>query len=252
MKIRYSSALSLALLLSCDRQGGEDLDVELFFRAVHGDDVFTCNNENGKAPATDLRLFVFDIRLLSGDGAEHPVEIQDDGQFQSIGVALLDFECLLSIPENKTIRGQIDEQSAGLKFTGLRFKVGVPPEFDRMDPQSLPPPLNDSTMLLGETPGHKFLSADHYGDAMVRAEGCEQNTSDPCAQANIAEVELHGFDIDTSTISIDRAKLFEGCGNNCRCESPLVDPWCRTMYERFGLDWMSGETIPGQTVFRIE
>jgi hypothetical protein len=31
-------------------------------------------------------------------------------------------------------------------------------------------------MLLGETPGHKFLSADHYGDAMVRAEGCEQTT----------------------------------------------------------------------------
>ncbi len=49
-------------------------------------------DERERATRLDYRMYVHDMRLLTADGREVPLELIEDGTWQHRGVALLDFE----------------------------------------------------------------------------------------------------------------------------------------------------------------
>src|SRR5262245_48335443 len=75
-------------------------EVAIRFGAAIGDEPFACGEtyeDVGSTGATvtprELRLYVQDLRLITADGAEVPVQLDDRSPWQSrsAGVALLDF-----------------------------------------------------------------------------------------------------------------------------------------------------------------
>jgi hypothetical protein len=118
--------------------------VALKFDAVVGAQAFACGSSYtglgtpaATATATDFMLYVHNVRLLTATGAEVPVTLTADGQWQADNVALLDFApggagtgCPNASPEtNREVRGTVP---AGT-YTGLRFELGLPFERNHQD-----------------------------------------------------------------------------------------------------------------------
>jgi hypothetical protein len=81
----------------CTRAHDEPVTVR--FAAQVGDAAFTCGSSYENVGSTgvtvqpqDFRFFIHDVRLVSSDGTEVPVAIDDRAPFQALGTALLDFE----------------------------------------------------------------------------------------------------------------------------------------------------------------
>lgn len=258
-----------------------DATIELYFRPLVFESPFHCGEKYPRgeyeARPIDLQFFVHDIRLVTDDGSEHKVDIVDEGPFQGSGVALLDFEdamghCMAgTVAQNKTIKGRIAASSTAERgaYTGLRFRIGVPPELDRMDPSTLSPPLGSSKMQRGR---HVFFSAWgmfvandtkenlSYPDVGIdlQSEGCSEDLAGLCTDSNRPEIELDGFDLDKSMIVVDWGALFGDLelpmcppSGPCGCDSPPSGPVCDDLMSRLGLGPASSGPS-GQTVFRLE
>lgn len=263
---RYRALLPIILLLSCQDAAppAPDNSIELYFRPRAGDEFVGCDEDySGGKPLIDLRFYVHDIRLVTEDGDQHAVEIVDDSPFQGSGVALIDFEndsgkCIGTPAVNKTIKGEIVvEPGAGpARYTGLRFRIGVPPELDRLPPDALGPPLDDPWLSQGGTGGHIFLSAwaeFGAGDVGIHLRSVGDRSNRP-------EVFLDGFDVDGSMIVVDWDVLFgaleipactPGPADPCICSSLPDQPLCKVLMPRLGVGLPGGESIP-PTVFRLE
>ncbi len=109
--------------------------VTITFRAAVGSQPFACGSTYrgiGTTGATidpsDFRFYVSHVRLVTADGAEVPVQLDQDGIWQYDDVALLDFEnkeapCTNGTSQtNRTVRGRVPVGA----YTGLRFALGVP------------------------------------------------------------------------------------------------------------------------------
>jgi uncharacterized repeat protein (TIGR04052 family) len=297
--LRILAPLALCLLTSCDDHddgGFVEERVTISFDARVGGEPFVCGKDYaglGADGATgtpqDFRFFVHDVRLIAEDGAEHPVDIEDDGDYQGGGVALLDFEngtggCLNgsnSIHTNITGTVRAAPRHGGgyvNEFVGLRFRVGVPEDLNHGDLTTLPSPLNDTTMSWSWNAGHIFFSAWGMfgGDAPypagvhVGSIGC---TGDAvagevvsCTNPNRPEIALDGFDLDANTVVVDWGAVWaqlplaapsadceEHDGEtSCGCHSFGPESLCAKMFAPLGLDWTSGADASGQSVFRVQ
>ena len=287
----------VACLTACedDHGGFTDEAVEIRFAARVGELPFACGqsytgigSDGAGATPQDFRFYVHDVRLVTGDGEEHPVDLADDGVYQGGGVAMLDFEdgsgaCTNGTAEvhttlKGTVRAQPRHGGEAEAYSEIRFRIGVPEEQNHADLTTLPAPLNDTTMSWSWNAGHIFFAAWGVfgGDAPfplgvhVGSTGCTGDAMRgevvACSKPNRPEIALAGFEHETRTIVVDWGALFAGLSvaapsaaceevegeASCACHSFGPEPLCGPLFGTLGLDWSSGKVAAGQSVFRVQ
>ena len=253
--------LGMLAFLACGGDQTADearTEISVQFAAVVGDRPFQCGemyDELGTNAAalsfTDLRLYVHDIRLFDASGAEHTVELTDDGVWQQAGVALLDFEdgCGNGTSQlNGTVTGQVRQAD----YQGIRFKVGVPEALNSPTTvlENRGSPLNQSSMFWSWRSGYKFVrldSASSFFRFHLGAVGCDDDFS--CSEPNIPEFEVRGYSAADDVILLDVRTLLEdtdltmntmGTAPGCMGESS--DPDCSGLFDHFGLGSSESES----------
>ena len=249
--------------------------VEIRFEAVVGAQPFSCAApfmNVGMAGSAwtplDFRFYVHDVQLVPETGAPVPVSLDQDGTWQYREVALLDFETANgscsngTAPTNTSVRGRV-EAPAGTRWTGLRFKLGVPQSLNHQNPAAAPSPLNLSTLFWAWQSGYKFARIDgRSGTNAVNihlgSTGCTGNPMGgtvTCTEGNRPEYVLTGFDPARSVVVADLARLVattdvsRDMGGAPGCMSGLTDPECRTILPAFGIPM--GGAPAAQTFFRV-
>lgn len=250
--------------------------VEIRFAAVVGAQPFSCSPAGGSfagvgAPGSpwtpqDFRFYVHDVALVPQSGAPVPVALDQDGTWQYQNVALLDFEDRTGAcsngtqPTNDRVRGRV-LAPAGTRWTGLRFRIGVPPSLNHANQATAPSPLNVSTLYWSWLTGYKFMRIDGRSgmnafNFHLGATGC---TGDPmmgtvnCTEANRPEVTLTGFDPAQNTVVADLARLLattdvsRDMGGAPGCMSGATDPECGTTFATLGI----GPASAVQTFFSV-
>ncbi len=261
----------LPLLAAC---GGRE--VVLTFEGLVGGEPAACDRTYEGVGATasaltllDYRMYVHDVRLLTEDGREIPLELAQDGAWQHQGTALLDFEdgdgCDSGTAlTNATVRGTVAEDAA---FTGVRFRLGVPFELNHADASTAPAPLNYTSMFWSWNAGYKFLRVEgrttglpegwrvHLGSTGCEGDGRGNVTG--CAADNVAEVELTGFDPEADTIAADLADLLSDtdldadAGGPPGCMSGTDDPECEIVFHALGLPYQGSPAPAAQRLFSV-
>jgi len=256
-------------------------DVAIQFAARIGEIPFACGQTYPGVGSggvdfrpADMRFYVSRVRLVTPDGGEVPVELEQDGLWQREDVALLDFEnaeppCSVGTPgRNNVIVGKVP---AGV-YNRIRFDRGVPFELNHGDASTALPPLNSTSMFWNWNGGYKFLRIDSFnGEGLdqfnvhLGSTGCNGSTpvnppSEECLNPNRPEIELAGFDPDSSVIVADIAALLADSDITANqpdtapgCQSFLGDNDCIPVFENLGLNFTEpGATAPQQTFFRVE
>ena len=234
--------------------------VTLAFAGRVGDAPFACGmtypnvgTTHTTFTALDFRFFVHDVALVTADGRAVPLTLTTDGEWQALGVALLDFEAGTgceegNAPTNLVVRGTVPAD--GAQYTGVRFRIGVPPALDHLDADNQPSPLNVTSLFWGWADGYKFFRVDGRTTGQpagmrfhVGATAC---SGDPrmgtrvCANVNNPEITITGIDVDHDTIVADIAGLFStsdldhDLGGAAGCMSDVDDPDCAAMFAALG------------------
>lgn len=249
--------------------------VEIRFEAVVGAMPFSCTGSFAGLGTTmaawtpyDFRFYVHDVQLVPESGSPVPVTLDQDGTWQYQSVALLDFENHTGTCSNGTdatntrVVGRVNAP-AGTRWTGVRFKLGVPLELNHRNPATAPSPLNLSTLFWAWQSGYKFLRIDGRTtvpgfNIHIGSTGC---TGDPaagavtCARPNRPEVTLMGFDPTQNVVVADLARLVATTNVNAStgapgCMADATDPECLTIMPTLGIA-MGGGDPPSQTFFRV-
>lgn len=248
--------------------------VTIEFRAMLGDQPFACGTaygDIGTAHAqfipSDWRFYVHDVRLVTADGREVAVELEQDGLWQYQNVALLDFEngagpCAAAgnAATNTTVRGTVP---AGV-YTGAKFKLGLPFSLNHGDASTAPSPLNVTALFWSWQSGYKFVRVDTADDKYrihLGSTGCESpGPSRPptsCSAPNRASVALRGFDPDADVIIADLKALLQDSNVDSNqsetppgCMSGPTDGDCAPVFAGFGLSFPGGQPVAGQRFFR--
>lgn len=263
---------ALALVAGCDN----DMPVALRFRATIGGQDFACGQsyaDVGEPPATlvgsDYRFFVSQIRLVDDAGLEVPVKLEQDGKWQVMDLALLDFEDgsgLCSTYGNRDTHTSVTGRVPKAHYKGIHFTLGLPFDENLMDAATAPSPLNLSAMWWNWAGGHQFVRIDtRVGTATgpgyvvhVGNTGCVLSSGVPqmCSHVNTVDVLLTGFDPTTSTVVADLAPILAGTDVSMDaaalgCQSDTDDPDCGPIFSRLGLPFGSA---PGgtQQFFTVE
>lgn len=267
MRNRLLSGLACLLAASCGDDGGEPVEIRI--AGMVGSEAFTCGaTYSGLGTAgvdltpTDFRMYVHDVRLVTEDGDEVRVELDDDGMWQNGEVALLDFEngCGdMGTPEtNDTLRGTAPPGP----YTGIRFRVGVPESLNHADPTAAGTPLNLTALWWNWNGGYKFIRLEgnsstfdgwrlHLGSTMCEGDMMGNAT---CNTANRPDVALDGFDPTASGLVVDLAELvatsaIDDTGEQPGCMSNPMDADCAALFDSLGLPF-GGSSPTGQRVFR--
>ena len=263
-----------------DGDGDAPTDVAVRFAArVNGADV-DCGatyDDVGVTGSTltvrDLRFYVSDIAVVA-DGVRHDVTIDDVAPFQGSGVALLDFEdgsgaCAGgSAAKNDVVTGSTDAAIDGADggIDALEFDVGLPEEQNHLDPSTLQPPLNVTSMFWGWTAGYKFVKADlsstgqpaglfvHIGSAVCAGDGADAT----CGAQNVLHVRLDGWRNDR-TVVFDLGALLadadvdaNAAGSAPGCMSEPDDADCAPIFDAFGLPFGAAPAPSSTAVFTVE
>jgi uncharacterized repeat protein (TIGR04052 family) len=242
--------------------------VSINFAAQVGAEPFACGSSYSDVgtPASgvepqDFRFFVHDIRLITADASEVPVEIDERAPWQGPGTALLDFEdasggCLSGdVATNTQVTGHVPPG----EYVGIAFRIGVPEGANHGDPAVQPAPLAAGSMTWGWLSGYKFLRAElgsEAGGAVLHL-GAAACSGDPaagsvtCSRSNRPEISFAEFDPASDVIVADIAALFadSDLSESILCHSSGAP--CGPPFARLGVDLDSGQSAPGQTVFRV-
>ncbi|MBX7118740.1 MAG: metallo-mystery pair system four-Cys motif protein [Gemmatimonadaceae bacterium] len=236
--------------------------ITLHFAAVVGDQPFACGRSYagiGTAKSTitpsEFRMFISQVELLTADGTAVPMALEQDGTWQSQGLAMLDFEdgtgpCVNGTP---ALRTTITGDAPAGRYVGVRFEIGVPFERNHGDLAAQPAPLSITRMFWAWNSGHKFVRLDaktesgknwvlHLGstDCMPNEKATEPPTR--CGHANRVTVAFDRFDPDADLIVADVAALYAGSDleNNqprtaAGCMSGPSDADCGPVFKVLGL-----------------
>lgn len=152
-----------------------EMQVSIPFAAEIGGKSFSCaetysglGSTAADMNAVDFRLFVSNAALIKADGSLQPITLEQDGQWQLEGLALLDFEdatggCTNGTPGmNTALRGTVPDG----EYKGLAFTIGVPFAQNHVDPTLAPAPLNNTAMFWNWQGGYKFVRIDMVPAAM--------------------------------------------------------------------------------------
>lgn len=249
--------------------------IEIRFAAVVGATPFACTTGYtgvGSARSAwtplDFRFYVHDVRLVPESGEPVAVALTDDGTWQRRDVALLDFEDATGTCANGTaatndrVRGTVTAP-AGTRWTGVRFRLGVPQDLNQQNAATASSPLNLSTLFWSWQSGYKFARLDGRSGSNavnihVGSTGCTGSPSAgtvTCTEPNRPEYVLTGFDPAQSVVVADLGALVATTdvsrerGGAPGCMSDLTDPECGTILPAFGISL--GGAPATQTFFRV-
>ncbi len=264
-------ACAAITLAGCTEPG---VPVEIQFQAMVGDQLLDCETsyENqGRADTTlsftDFRFYVHNIRLVTQEGEEFSVTLDEDGIWQQEHLALLDFENGKGTCRNgseqmhTTLIGTVADQV----YSEIRFTIGVPFEDNHVNTATAQPPLTFTNMSWGWQGGFKFLRADVASEDYnfifhLGSTGCEGTIGDisGCSQGNRAEVAIQNFDPRNDVIIIDAQTLFQGTDVSTNTEDTLSgcmsitsDADCNSLFENMGLNLETGEPDSVANFFRV-
>ena len=261
--------------------GCAERNIEINFAATVGDESFTCGGIYegiGSGDSTmrlaDFRFYVSNVRLLTPAGDEVALALEEDELWQREGLALLDFEtgspgCPVgNEPVNTSIRGTAP---AGI-YTGIRFDMGVPFNMNHGDAEQAESPLNLTSMFWNWNGGYKFIRVDAFGGPVdagvsynlhIGSTGCDGGAPpippmEECANPNLPEITLTGFNPETNVIVADLAPVLADANieeNQMEsapgCQSQPFDMDCVPVFPKLGLAF--GETPAStQVLFRVE
>jgi uncharacterized repeat protein (TIGR04052 family) len=237
--------------------------VEIPFELKFGGAPLSCDTRAGEIALTDLRFYVHDVRLVTEDGTENPVELLPEPLWQNGQVALLDFEngkgtCTNGTPQTNTeIRGS----APAAEYVGLRFRIGVPEPLNHENPLIAEAPLNYSFMHWHWSTGYKFLRAGILNDAdgfwiHLGSSRCEGTASDVtgCRSGNRPHIELEPYLPATNKVEVDLLYLVDGIdladGTPSDCSSGHAETACRRPLAALGINFGTGNSVGGSQVFR--
>lgn len=275
--VRVALAVSSLLAAGCgDGEAGAPLTIEV--RGRVGAEAFECGRtyeglgrSGSELELRDFRLYVHDVRLIrAGDGREVPLRLDDDGQWQRDGVALLDFEdgsgpCAGG--GNPNLNARLVGSAPAGAYAGLRFRFGVPFDLNHDNAATAAPPLSLSSMFWSWNGGYKFIRLDGSTPALpswrvhIGSTGCEGDSMgnvSACLHDNRSDIELSGFDPSSDALVVDLAGLLEGADLDSNvadtpegCMSTPEDTDCEPIFHNLGLPY-GGAPSPGQRTFRAE
>lgn len=255
-------------------EGCDLAPVEIRFSARVGDREFACGETyegvgttQARLIPSDFRFYVYDVQLVTEDGTQVSVLLDQDGIWQLEDIALLDFEnkeppCVNgTVQTNSSIRGRV----APGTYKGLRFVLGVPFRRNHGDASVAPPPLSLTGMFWSWQAGYKFLRIDTaFDDVRVHlgSTGCFNTRAGVvggCARPNRAEVRLEPFDWEQDLVVADLAALLADSDLTANqpqtppgCMSDPGDSDCEAMFRNLGVDFASGQpTVATQKFFRV-
>jgi uncharacterized repeat protein (TIGR04052 family) len=242
--------------------------ISIPFVALAGDTLIDCDTTLGQlglhgasGRISDFKLYVHNVRLVTDEGDEVPVTLDEVPGWQTEGIALLDFQnrgdscdALDEKPVNTTLRGRIPE--APLVYSGLRFTVGVPVSHNHNNAATAAAPLNVTAMFWSWRGGYKHMRFDIRPDAGVTLSSGGTSTvwqfhlgdtdcsADPVGQCNYRnrpDIDLQGYIENQTRVEIDYAALVAGsdlgsdAGGPSGCMSGNSDPECADLFDRLGL-----------------
>jgi uncharacterized repeat protein (TIGR04052 family) len=272
-----SATLVAALAVACGGEGPPKAYAIRFSPRV-GSAAFACDETFDALGATharvafgDFRLYVHDVRLVSSDGREVALALDEDGTWQHAGIALLDFEsgagtCRAGTPAtNRVVRGKAPSGD----YVGVAFTIGVPESMNHTNAASSPPPLDQTSLFWEWTSGYTFLRVDGtvagaQTDFIVHiaAGGCSGNPAlgeqASCKNPNLARVRVTGLDLDEGAVALDLGALLAGidlehdAGGAAVCMSDVSDPECALVFTHLGLDLSHGTPLPHQSFAHAE
>jgi uncharacterized repeat protein (TIGR04052 family) len=244
------------------------------------------------AKPQDFRFFVQDVRLIAADGREVPVLLDERAPYQTRDLALLDFtdgrdSCTTGDPgSNLVVTGRVPPGS----YRGIAFANGVPEQLNHGNPATAPAPLQQPGISWSWLDGNRFFIAEmrhapEVGldggvlpvatDGGISSGGGGHNataatpglaiahigsttclgglaTGIRCERPNRNAVKLMGFDPTINTVVADLAAVFSQVdlerGLLCHARGDLCIPPLTAV----GLDLVTGQPVPTQSVFRVE
>lgn len=259
--------------------------VHVRFAPVVGAEPFRCGATYagiGKGKSTiqplDFRMYVHDVALVDGNGASHPLALEQDGKWQRGSVALLDFVddeglCSTGNPETHAeVTGRVAGGAGGAggdeAYVGLRFVVGVPAPLDHLDVASASPPLDVPGLYWSWEGGYKYVALDVKSARNVAyflhlgASDCARSDAGDygCRSANLASVVLPSFRPDVDRVAIDLAAAYAGVDLDAQvdrktdfvpgCMGEATDPECPALLAPWGLPFPDpAAAAPVQSVF---
>lgn len=275
------AVFAFTTLAGCISATNTNGDVTLHFALNAGDQPVVCGQEysgfgteKNTVQLLDARYYLSNIRLITLDGKEVPLQLRADNKWQSDKVALIDFEDGSALcadggtPETNTVvKGTV----APGYYTGLAFDMGVPFELNHQDVTAASAPLNVPALWWNWQYGYKHARIDlhtdvealntffiHIGSTGCDAAAPEQSPKTACTNPNLVSVKLQGFNPTSSVIVGDLKALLTGVNLKENkpeppgCMSMAMDPDCTTLFPNLGLGLMVGAQNGEQHFFRIE
>jgi len=220
----------------------------------------------------DFKVYLRDVTLVRANGERHALQLEQDGMWQRDTLAFLDFEdgtgaCDTSSPEVRT--HVVGTAPAHDDYTGLEFKVGLPPERNHLNAPIEPAPLNAPRMWWSWQGGYKFVRLDvrsRTNEAFffhLGASGCRGSVAEgyACTADNQPSILLKDFNPDRNQVVLDVAGLFSGLDvervpdgvtdSMAGCMSSAGDPECPAFFEHFGMARDGSPLTLPTTFFRI-
>lgn len=223
-----------------------------------------------------MAFYISDVRLVTSDGTEVEVTLDENQVSQEQGIAMVDFRDITSAcggtGDTKSVWNEVTgtyEHKDGTSYTGLKYQLGLPAEINHAELETAGVLSSEVSMSWGWLSGYRYLRMDLVPDGGVTtvsstastwtvhlgATGCtnadendgtENRTAPPttgeCDTPNLSEVSLTSFDPDSSKIAVDIAALYAGnditqdAGGPSGCMSGATDPECAEIFARLGLE----------------
>jgi uncharacterized repeat protein (TIGR04052 family) len=284
-KLFVSASLLAFALVGCGPATAPEETVSIKFALkantediVCGKDYANLGLKQSKAQITDARFYVSNVRLVTAQGQEVPLKLDQDKKWQYDNVALLDFENATGLCRDSgtaDLRDVVVGKAPAGRYSAVNFDLGVPFKLNHADVTKAPSPLNVQAMWWNWQGGYKFVRIDlrtdspapdntwliHLGSTgcagdMTSGGGMNMNADSsqppkmPCKNSNLASISLKEFDPQNSVVVADLAGLLKNV--NVRestpkppgCMSGTDDPDCTNLLPNFGLG-------NAQTLFRV-
>lgn len=269
------AALACSLQLHAQAADEPALEVKVEFAAEINGKTFVCGQTYPQIGVTastitpsDFRLFVSEMKLLTRDGRQVPLQLEQDGRWQHEDLALLDFENGTGPCRNGTagthtaVRGRAPQAD----YVGVEFVVGVPFRLNHNDATVAPSPLNVSGMFWNWQGGYKFVKFDthssglpdagagtdrrpapgfavHLGSTQCTPAGPGQ-PSGGCRQSNRMTIRFDRFDLQRGVVVADIGHVLAKANVDVNqektppgCMSALKDGDCPPVMKAFGLPY---------------
>ncbi len=233
---------------------------EIEFRSTFEGQDFECGenyvagSDNAEITPTMNAFYIHDVEMQNSQGEWVALHLPDDGVWQKSGIVLLDFDTTtgacsaITTERNSKVVGFAPDDT----YTSLRYKLGVPGEFNNLDFSLQEAPLNVSYMFWGWMSGYRYIRLEfgatergnpsllHIGSTACQGNPFEgQNMT--CDYPNRFEYVLNDFDPEESVVNFDVEALLaphELAPPNIQggliCEAGRLEPDCPMVFETLG------------------